>query len=300
MVAAGAAAVVLLLLIVVIAGAGGGDDEPETTPADLGVSTTPDRLGDRSEERDADRDRDGDSDGTTTPEQADTGGGGAGAAPVAPVTPPATGGTGTPERLARHRAARAAGTGRGWRHQRARAPTPARARSSAGQRGGRRGGAALGRQLSRRQLARRAFYSSLAGGRRARFSSPRRRFESSRRRREAALGLVARRGALHRQRGRQPRAQPLERQLAVARLAAGVLRGRPDHRPAAGRDAALVLVAQRPRARHVEDRLDPGGGHVGVLAARAGRAAGAQLDLRQRDGQTAADSQRIVHLAVAR
>jgi hypothetical protein len=72
----------------VIAGAGGGEDEPETTPADLGVPTTPDSLGDRAEDTDRDRT-------ATTEETQPEADVGAGAAPVTPVAPP-TGETGTP------------------------------------------------------------------------------------------------------------------------------------------------------------------------------------------------------------
>ena len=87
--------------------------------------------------------------------------------------------------------------------------------------------------------------------------------------RAAFVGLVARRGRSTRKPVGEPLAQPLEGDLAVARLRAGVGRGRP--RPpgrgarAAGRagaDPSDVDVV------HVEPHLDPGVRRVGVLAAR--------------------------------
>ena len=49
------------------------------------------------------------------------------------------------------------------------------------------------------------------------------------------------------------------------------------------------------RRGHVERRLDPRGGHVGVLAARARRAAGAQVDLVEADHGPAGGVQGIAH-----
>src|SRR4051812_36158946 len=85
------------------------------------------------------------------------------------------------------------------------------------------------------------------------------------RRTARASGLALARDA---ERVRQARAQPLERQLAVARLRARVLGDRDDARPAARHHAALLLVRQRIGLGDVEHGLDARGGHVGVLAAR--------------------------------
>ena len=62
--------------------------------------------------------------------------------------------------------------------------------------------------------------------------------------------------ALAPQRARQPPGEPLERELAVARLAAGVLRDRADDRAAGVGHAPLLGVAERRRGGDVEDRLD--------------------------------------------
>jgi hypothetical protein len=84
-------------LIVVIAGAGGGD-EPETSPSDLGVPTTSDSLGDRSEDEGAEPST---TEGQETEADVETGaqpGAGAGGVQAAPVTPtdPPTVTPGTP------------------------------------------------------------------------------------------------------------------------------------------------------------------------------------------------------------
>src|SRR4051794_3606595 len=98
--------------------------------------------------------------------------------------------------------------------------------------------------------------------------------------------------ARHVERAREPFAQPLERELAIARLPACVLGHRGHARPAARHDAALLLVAERLRRLNVEHRLDARGGHVGVLPARPGRAARAQLDLLEGDVDAARDLHR--------
>ena len=69
------------------------------------------------------------------------------------------------------------------------------------------------------------------------------------------------------QRGGQPLREPLERQLAVARLRARVLRHRGHARAELGRHARLLGVAQHARRAHVEARLDPRRGDVRVLTA---------------------------------
>ena len=121
-----------------------------------------------------------------------------------------------------------------------------------------------------------------------------RRLASSRRVLDARVGLVGRRGRL---RPRRARAGGRRGARARARgCAPGCARpGRPLGRP--GRSGAvtrcLLRVVERARGRDVEARLDPRGGHVRVLAARAGRAAGAHDDLVERDAPgarlTAAD-----------
>src|SRR5439155_21920302 len=83
----------------------------------------------------------------------------------------------------------------------------------------------------------------------------------------------------HSQRRREPRAQPLERQLAVPRLRARVLSDGHDPRPGPCPHTALLLLAQGVRRLDVEDRREPRGRHVRVLAARSRRAARTQLDL---------------------
>ena len=77
--------------------------------------------------------------------------------------------------------------------------------------------------------------------------------------------------ARHRQARSQLLAQPLERQLAVSGLAAGVLGDRGDALAVAGGEAPLLLVGERRRLGDLEHRLHPRGGHVGVLASRAPR-----------------------------
>src|SRR3954453_2873815 len=87
----------------------------------------------------------------------------------------------------------------------------------------------------------------------------------------------------HAQRAVDAVRQPLQRQLAVARLAARLLRHGGHARAEARHDPALLLVAERAGGRHVEDGLHARSGHVGVLPARARRPAGADLDLAVRD-----------------
>ena len=65
-------------------------------------------------------------------------------------------------------------------------------------------------------------------------------------------------------------AQPLERELAIAGLAAGVLGDRGHARARARDDPALLLVGQRRGRLDIEDRLDPGRRDVRVLAAGTG------------------------------
>src|SRR6266542_2705597 len=67
----------------------------------------------------------------------------------------------------------------------------------------------------------------------------------------------------------QLRDEPLDCELAVARLASLVLRDRTQHRPAACDDAPLLHVRQRARALDVEQSLDPRLGLLRVLSARS-------------------------------
>jgi hypothetical protein len=76
-----------------------------------------------------------------------------------------------------------------------------------------------------------------------------------------------------------PLAQARQRELAVSRLAAGVLSDRGNPRPEAGPKAAPLLVGESLGPVDLEYRLDPRGGDVGVLAARPRGAARSQLDL---------------------
>jgi hypothetical protein len=87
----------------------------------------------------------------------------------------------------------------------------------------------------------------------------------------------------------ETRRQPLERQLPVAVLGPRVLRGGDHARAQAGHHAGALRLVEGVGGRDIEDRLDAGGGHVGVLAARPRGAAGAQLDLRKGDGHPVAN-----------
>ena len=117
------------------------------------------------------------------------------------------------------------------------------------------------------------------GGRRSFFVRPRRFFASSRRSREAAVGRGGYTPALTFERLAQLPDEPLDRELAVSPLAALVLGDRSQDGPRLGQHSSLLHVRQRGRLRHVEERLDPGLGRVGVLAPRAARAGEAELDL---------------------
>ena len=116
----------------------------------------------------------------------------------------------------------------------------------------------------------------------------------------AALGAGRRAcgppGATDLERGAEPRRQALERQLAIAQLRAGVLRRGGDTRSEPAGDPRLLGVAQGGRGVHVEHRLHARGGDVRVLTAGPRGAAGAQLDLGQRDGDAGADVEPIGHL----
>ena len=64
-------------------------------------------------------------------------------------------------------------------------------------------------------------------------------------------------------------------------------------RPEAGGDPLLLLRRERAGGAHVEDRLDPRGGLVRVLAAWASRAARPQLDLLERDRDPVAELEAV-------
>src|SRR5690348_5322988 len=79
-------------------------------------------------------------------------------------------------------------------------------------------------------------------------------------RRPRRLGLMA--GPRDPQRGRQPALEALQGKLAVAGLAALVLRHGDDARAQPRDHAALLFVSQCGRSADVEDRLDARGGDV--------------------------------------
>ena len=88
------------------------------------------------------------------------------------------------------------------------------------------------------------------------------------------------------QRRREPLREPLQREVAVARLRARVLRHRGHARAELGADPLLLRVAQRSRRTHVEGRLDPRGRDVRVLTTGTGRARRPYLDLGQGHGKS--------------
>ena len=97
------------------------------------------------------------------------------------------------------------------------------------------------------------------------------------------------------ERPREAYSQPFERERAVARLAARVLRDGAHDRPAARRDPRLLGVVQGRGRSDVEARLDPRLGLVGVLASGPRRAARQQDDLVERDRDVAVDRQELGH-----
>jgi len=94
--------------------------------------------------------------------------------------------------------------------------------------------------------------------------------------------------------------EPLEGELPVAQLRPCVLGGGGHARAQPGGDPGLLRLGQHARRVHVEHRLHARGGDVGVLAARAGGAAGAQFDVRQRQLHPRADHHRVVHRFASR
>ena len=77
----------------------------------------------------------------------------------------------------------------------------------------------------------------------------------------------------------EPCDQPVDRKLAVAKLASLVLCDRTQHRPGTCDDAMLLIRRQCGRCLDVEDCLDPGLRGVRVLASRPARPRDAKLDL---------------------
>ncbi len=133
------------------------------------------------------------------------------------------------------------------------------------------------------------------GGWRARFRWPVRRFCSSRRSLAAFVGLVDRR-----LRGTARPAASLSRNRSSA---SSRFRAWPRASwatavtclPWRAARRALLLVGERRRRGDLEHRLHPRGGHVGVLASGPRGAAGADLDLGERNGNLGVDRHRIVH-----
>jgi hypothetical protein len=92
-------------------------------------------------------------------------------------------------------------------------------------------------------------------------------FEAPLARGAGRLGRPA--GARHREGRGDLAGEPLQRQLAVARLASRVLSHGRDRRPEALQQPRPLRFVQRLRRLDVEDRFDPRRGDVGVLAAGA-------------------------------
>ena len=99
----------------------------------------------------------------------------------------------------------------------------------------------------------------------------------------------------HRQRCREARAQPLECQLAVAGLAARVLRHGGQARPDARHHPSPLLLAERGRATPRRARPRRARRSRSRAARPARRAAHPQLDLGQRYGHAARDAHRVLH-----
>ena len=240
-----------VLLIVVIASAGGSDPAPKSTPSDLGVGGSPTiktPSTDRSKSNNEDRhDRRHERRHRHAEHPA-----------------------GDRRHRRHHRHAGRAHAAAGRRRRSGPGAHAARARPAPG-RGRRRGGEPPGPTVVS------------SGGRRSRFTSPRRRFDSARRRREAAVGFVARRGRCT---ASAPSRRPRSRSSASSRLRAWLRVSCATARttgPEARGDPLALLLGERPRGAHVEHRLHARRGHVRVLAAGSGRAARAQLDLGQRN-----------------
>lgn len=90
------------------------------------------------------------------------------------------------------------------------------------------------------------------------------------------------------------RGEALQRERAVSRLAALVLGHGADDRAEPFPDAGALGVRERLGCVHVEDGLDPCLGLLRVLAARAARARGAELDLPEGEGEAGGDAELVV------
>src|SRR5216683_612923 len=86
--------------------------------------------------------------------------------------------------------------------------------------------------------------------------------------------------------------EPLGCELAVAQLAALVLRDRADDRPGLGKYASLLRMGERRRSHDVEPRVDLRIRRVRVLPAGATGARGAKLDLGEWDHDRTGDADR--------
>jgi hypothetical protein len=91
---------------------------------------------------------------------------------------------------------------------------------------------------------------------------------------------------LHTQRLFDPCPQPLERELAVAQLAPGVLRARGDPRTEARTQTRPLTFGERSAVGKHDARLDTRGGDVRVLTARTGGPARADFNFVDRDCET--------------
>src|SRR5438094_226841 len=102
-------------------------------------------------------------------------------------------------------------------------------------------------------------------------------------------------GALSRYAQRFPQrgAEPLDCELAIARLTPLVLRDRSQNRAGARDHAPLLRVRQRVRGLDVEDGDDPRLGLLRVLAAGPARAGDLQLDFGQRQHDRTRDANRL-------
>ena len=110
-----------------------------------------------------------------------------------------------------------------------------------------------------------------------------RRLASRRRWTLAFVGLVGPAGPIHPQRGREPLAQPLEREVAVARLGPLVGGHHPHLVTEPLEEPGPLARPERRRAGDVEAHLDARVGGVGVLATGAAAAAEPPRQLRRGD-----------------
>jgi len=97
------------------------------------------------------------------------------------------------------------------------------------------------------------------------------------------------------ERRRESARESLQRELAVAGLATGILGDRDHPRAEAGDDAALLLVVEGVRGGDVEYGLDSRRGDVRMLAARPRGSGSADHHLAERNRCVAPDRHRIFH-----